>query len=243
MENYKVIIADDDRFYRIVLAHFLQMLPNIKVVGEVADSDEFILKVVQEQPDFVFIDINMPGVNGVEVVKTCKTLFPELQVIFTTGYEEFAVQAFMMSAADYIVKPIERNRLYFAIEKVLINIKRQQYSPKNKVPKPTGKLIVKQNSSYFFLIMDEILYLEKEGRKTIIHTRNKQFETNESLEEIEERLSSFFHRTHRSYIVNVSHISKIESLGETNLAFFRNSEKTAQISKLKLNQIQEFMNK
>ncbi|RDI40018.1 LytR/AlgR family response regulator transcription factor [Falsibacillus pallidus] len=242
MELLKVVIADDDKSSRTLLTHFIQPMPHLELVGEAESSDELILKVVQLKPDILLADIDMPGVNGLEAVKTCKTIFPHLQVIFTTGYEEFAVEAFRISAVDYVVKPIEQNRLNEAIEKAGKNIHRLQTHPADIEEKKADMLSVKQQNEYFFLKMDDILFLEKEGRKTIIHTRKERIETTEPLHEMEEHLPSYFSKTHRSYIVNLSQVFMIEASGETFLAHFKDSEKKAYISKLKIHEIQGILN-
>lgn len=239
MEKFKVIIADDDHPSRMVLMHFIRLLPEYEVVQEAANGEEFIQLVMKEEPEIVLVDINMPDLNGMEAVKICKERFPSLQVIFTTGYDEFAVEAFNISAADYIVKPIERTRLFIALEKAKKQI--QFNNGSNQVMEKAKKLAIKSNNTFLYLSIDDILYAEKEGRKTILHTKDSNYETSDSLQELEGKLPNQFYKTHRSFLVNLRKITKIVPSGETYLAHFNRTEKIAYISKLKINDVHRLL--
>jgi two-component system LytT family response regulator len=238
MNILKIVIADDDVSSRTLLRHFIHFLPQYKVVGEATSGEDFLRLVLEKKPDIVLLDIIMPDLDGMEAVKICKQSLPALQVIFTTGYDEFAVKAFEISATDYIVKPIERMRLFHALEKArkLIELSSQDHlsiKTKNK------RLDIKSQNSIIFLPMEDILFAEKESRKTVIHTSNERYETTETLNKIENKLDDYFFKTHRSYIVNLKKIVKIETAGETYLAHFIDSHKVAYISKLKINEVQK----
>lgn len=237
VEYIKVIIADDDRSSRTLLSHFIQLLSDYTVVAEASNGEEFIDLVMKEKPEIVLVDISMPVLNGIEAVKVCHEVFPSLQVIFTTGHDEFAVEAFNISATDYIVKPIERTRLFMALEKAKKSVQLQKKLALNQIRKSSNKLAIKSNNTFIYLAIDDIIYIEKEGRKTILHTSNDRFETTEALQDLEGKLPESFYKTHRSYLVNLTKIIKIESSGETYLAFFIGSEKVAHISKLKINEV------
>jgi two-component system, LytTR family, response regulator len=239
MGELKILIAEDDLPSKKLLSYFIQLLPEYKVVGEATTGNELIELVESVRPDIVLVDIHMPGINGVEAAKICKQKHPSLQVIFTTGSDEFAVDAFNLSAVDYIVKPIEKVRLFIALEKAKQSIHLQESKEAKSFYK--NKLAIKSNQNYLYLSMDDILYIEKEGRKTILHTENDRFETMESLQDMEERLPGYFYKTHRSYLVNLRKIVKIEASGETYRANFTNPEKIAYISKLKINDVHRLM--
>jgi two-component system, LytTR family, response regulator len=239
MNELKVVIADDDLPSKTLLSHFVQMLPEYKVVGEASDGEELIQLVMKENPDIVLVDIIMPGPNGVKAAKICKELNPSLQVIFTSGYDEYGVEAFNISAVDYIVKPIEKVRLFVALQKAKQLL--QMYERAETKSVGSSKLSLKSNNTFVYIDMEDILFIEKEGRKSIVHTELEQFETMESLHEIEERLPKSFFKTHRSYLVNLKRIVQIESFGETYLAKFSNPQKKAYISKLKINEVYRIM--
>ncbi|MFZ7942488.1 LytR/AlgR family response regulator transcription factor [Neobacillus sp. 19] len=234
MKKLKVMIADDDLSSKSLLYSYLQFVPNYKVVGEVSNGEELIQRVMKEKPDIVLVDIDMPKLNGVDAAKACKRMFPALQVIFTTGYDEFAVEAFNLAAADYLVKPIEKVRFFIALEKAKLGLQLQKRIEERKI---AAKLSIKSNHTFLYIAMEEILFVEKEGRKSRIHTVDDLIETIESLQEIERRLPKYFYRTHRSYVVNLRKIVKIESFGESYLAYFLDSNKTAHVSKLQINTV------
>jgi two-component system, LytTR family, response regulator len=242
MEKIRVVLADDDVSSRFILSHFTQLLSDYDVVGEAGSGEELIQLVMKEKPDIALVDINMPNISGMEAIKACNEIYPSLQVIFTTGHDEFAVEAFNLAAVDYIVKPIERVRLFVGLEKAkkMIQLQKKQ---EEIVKKGINKLAIKSNNSFLYLSTKDILYIEKEGRKSIVHTYKHRFETTESLQELEERLPEYFYKTHRSYIVNLKKIEKIESFGETFLAYFSSEDKVAHISKLKINEVFELIEK
>jgi two-component system, LytTR family, response regulator len=239
MEEIKVIIADDDLSSKTLLCYFIELLSEYRVAGTAPNGQELIELVKKERPDIVLVDIHMPEMNGVEAAKLCKELIPSLQVIFTTGSDEFAVEAFNMSAIDYIVKPIEKIRLFIALEKAKQALQFEEKKEEKTLPK--NKLAIKSNHSFFYILIEDILYIEKVGRKSIIHTENNQYETLESLHEIKDRLPEFFYKTHRSYLVNLRKIVKIEAFGETYVADFEKPNKVAYISKLKISEVYRVM--
>ncbi|MEQ2528348.1 LytTR family DNA-binding domain-containing protein [Bacillaceae bacterium CLA-AA-H227] len=240
MEKIRVIIADDDLSSRTILVHFTKLLPEFEVIGEAATGEELIQLVVKEKPDLALVDISMPDLNGVEASRACKEIHPNLQVIFTTGHDDFAVEAFNLSAVDYIVKPIERTRLFIALEKAKKMIGFQK-KIENTTPKSISKLAIRSNNTYLYILINDILFIEKQGRKTVIHTEYEQFETSDPLQNLMERLPENFFKTHRSYLVNLKKVVKIEASGETYLAFFYGTDKNAYISKLKINEVQELL--
>src|SRR4051794_17416584 len=99
----KVLIADDNPASRKLMKHLIKHLSNYQIVADVANGEELIRKVIMEKPDIALVDINMPLLSGMEAVKSCKKILPSLQVIFITGYDEYALEAFEVNAIDYIV--------------------------------------------------------------------------------------------------------------------------------------------
>jgi two-component system, LytTR family, response regulator len=241
MNPFKVIIADDDEPSRTILSAFVQSFPEYKVVSEATNAEELIQSVIRDKPDIVLVDIHMPGLNGVEAVKACKEISPSIQAIFTTAYDDFAVEAFKVSAVDYIIKPIERTRLFMALEKAKKSLRLYKNLKNPNQKEQAAKLAIKSSNTFLYLLTEDILFAEKVGRKTIIHTKDRTFEVTESLQDLEEVLGDSFFKTHRSYLVNLKKISRINSSGETYLGFFQNSEKAAHISKLKINEVQSLI--
>ncbi|PLR78199.1 DNA-binding response regulator [Bacillus sp. V3-13] len=239
MNQFNVAIADDDATARDILNHYIELVPDFKIIGEATDGEKLIPLVLTKKPDIIIVDIDMPGLNGLEAVKSLKELFPTLAVIFTTGHTEFAVEAFEISATDYVIKPIDTTRFFKALEKAkkLVQMQKDVSTISSDSEK---KLAIRTMNAHLYLPMEDILFIEKEGRKTVIYTDYDRFETNESLQELEGRLQPFFFKTHRSFLVNLKKIIKIEVMGESYSAHFSNFNKTAHISKLKINEVQNY---
>ncbi|PLR81368.1 LytR/AlgR family response regulator transcription factor [Bacillus sp. V33-4] len=239
MNQFSIVIADDDATAREILNHYIELVPDFRIIGEAPNGTELIPLVLTKKPDIIIVDIDMPGLNGLDAVKSLKELFPSLAVIFTTGHTEFAVDAFDISATDYVIKPIDTTRFFKALEKAkkLVQMQKDVSTMTNDSKKT---LTVRTMNAHLYLPVDDILFVEKEGRKTVIYTGYDRFETNESLQELEVRLQPVFFKTHRSFLVNLEKIIKIEVMGESYIAHFSNFNKTAHISKLKIQEVQNY---
>jgi len=233
----KVLIAEDNAASRKLLKHLIKYVPNYQIVGEAENGEELINKVMAEKPDIVLVDINMPLLNGMEAVKSCKKILPTLQVIFITGHDEYALEAFGVNAIDYIVKPIERDRLYSALERSAALLKQPSTFLSSAPVKKD--LMIKQRNQYSFIPLDEIIFIERADRKSVIHTINQKMELNEALTDLEEILDSRFVASHRSFIINLQYVTRIETAGQSYIAYFKNYEETAKVSKNKLVEIQK----
>lgn len=231
-----VLIAEDDASSRKLLRYFIGSLPHYEIVGEAANGEELIQLVTKAKPDIALVDIGMPLMDGMEAVKACKELFPSLQVIFITGHDEYAIEAFSVRAVDYILKPIERNRLYSALERAA----QASHSKPEHEPSVKKNLMIKQHKNILFIPLDDIIFIERIDRKSVIHTKNNIFETNEALTSLEDALDSRFIASHRSYIINVGLLTKIEASGQMYKAYFKDYDKTARISKHKIDELQRY---
>ncbi|RUL48622.1 LytR/AlgR family response regulator transcription factor [Lysinibacillus antri] len=236
MERIKIIVAEDHPDSLEIIEAFIERHPSFDVIATCTDGEELIHQVTIYDPKLIIADINMPKLNGMEAVKKCKKVKPDIKVIFITGYDEFAVEAFAESAVDYIVKPIDSARLYQALEKVKSSL---AYQTNEKNYQGTKKLKIKTNGVLHLIPMDDIYFVEKQGKKCIIHLSGRTIETNENLTELSKRLDSNFFVAHRSNIVNINKISSIVQDYETFLAYFDGLEKAAHVSKLKIKELEE----
>jgi len=239
MVNLRIIISDDDTTTRILIRQFIEKLPYVTVVAEAANGEELVDFIIRERPHLVLADIKMPELNGMNAIKECLKLQPKLKFIFVTCYDEFAVEAFNIKAVDYVVKPILRLRLYEAIERAKSLIELEMNSDANIIHKSKQKIQVKINKSTYLISNDDILFIEKLGRKSAIHTVNQN--VLETYDDIEGFQKIDLVKTHRSYLVNLSKISKITKTGETYQAYFGDYTKTAHIAKSKINDIQRLL--
>ncbi|WP_147803261.1 LytR/AlgR family response regulator transcription factor [Alkalicoccus halolimnae] len=232
MKKRKVIIAEDDTNSSEILQEFLKKAADFEIVGVVENGEELIELNFNLKPDVALVDIGLPVLDGMKAVKECIKTNPSLQYIFTTAYEEFAVEAFDISAVDYIVKPIKKIRLYEALEKIKPSISSEKSPAESSVSK-NKKLIVKTSTALQVIDTDTIVFIEKMNRKTFIHTRETTYESNETLENYSKMLKDNFFSSHRSFLINLNFVSQIISDGETYFIYFQDFSKYAHVSKLK----------
>lgn len=229
----KILIAEDDYSSRKLLTHFIKRIPNYEIVAEATNGEELVDFVFTKKPNIALVDIEMPLLNGMEAVKLIKKFNPNLLVIFITGNENFAIEAFGVQAIDYILKPINGERLYESLERASNRLK--------EIKKPSLREIrIKQSNSIDFISINDILFIERYERKSIIHTQYNIYYTSESLTNLEKQLDDKFMMTHRSYIINLEHLTRIEGSGQMYIASFKNYNETAKVSKYKLGELQKF---
>lgn len=238
-QKYRVIIADDLPEARKLLKRFIELIqPLFTVIDEAENGEALIEKVMVHKPDLILTDIDMPKLKGIDAIRECQKLMPDIKYIFTTAHDSFALDAFELSAVDYILKPIKKERLYLALEKAK-KVLQQSKSVLGKEDKK--RITIKFNRSLYYIFMEDILFIEKSGRKTIIHTNKQEYPSLETLEELKEYLPSGIVQSHRSFLINLEHVSHITTVGKSYMVYFYGYDKPAQISKQNINHIQELM--
>jgi two-component system, LytTR family, response regulator len=227
----KTIIVDDDPDTIEILQYFISQLNDFEVIGTYQTSDDLINAVLNGNPNLILLDIDLPGMSGIEAIKEALQIDKEIKFIFITGYDSYAVEAFTLSAIDYIKKPIDRSRLFQGLNKAI----KELGEDKDNVKK---KLAVKFNGTTFLIPLSEIIFIEKSGKKSLIYTHTQMYETYDGISNIFNNLTSDFFQSHRSYIVNINHISHIIPMNETFIIHFNQSEEYAHLSKLKVHELQ-----
>ncbi|WP_404347395.1 LytTR family DNA-binding domain-containing protein [Sutcliffiella horikoshii] len=240
MKPINVVIVDDNQNSLEILEFFIGELKEFQIIDTCNSGEELIDSVMKNKVELVIADINMPKKSGLDAIKECLEFSPKLKFVFVTGYNEFAVEAFAISAVDYIVKPIEKIRLYKALERAKAQLLTEAADSDEK-NNQNKRLSVRSNSSFYYIAFEDIIFIEKSGKKCIIYTTNQSIETYENISDIYKQLDQNFYRTHRSYIVNLRMLSHITPKNETYFAYFTNHEKYAHISKLKINEVQELL--
>jgi two-component system, LytTR family, response regulator LytT len=203
----QALIVDDELYSRDELKHLLGAFPSIQIVGEAESGEAAIMKAIQLQPDVVFLDVEMPKLNGMNVAKALMELKKTPIVVFATAYPQFAVEAFRYEAVDYLLKPYDEDQLQGTINRIerLIN------SPKElELGKPAGKLAIEVDGEIFYLEPKEILYIVRDDKFTKIITKVAEFETKAALKDLESRLLSYgFFRIHKSFLVNLEYVTRL----------------------------------
>lgn len=217
----KTLIVDDEPIARKVLREELETLDDIEVIGEAADGAEALEKIGSEQPDLVLLDLQMPAMSGLDVVRELKQGNHLPVIVIVTAYEEHALQAFEAGAIDYLLKPVRQERLSQAVERAkrisgreaIERIAQLQEIADSPGYPRTRRIVGKIGEEYFLLSADEIYAFQADGDLVWIVTAKRKYLATQTLKELEARLkSTSFRRIHRNALINVDHVRKMSSL-------------------------------
>lgn len=207
----KAIIIDDERLARNELKKLLQVHPEIEIIEEAANVDDGIEKIESMNPELIFLDIQMPGKTGFDLLTEVERA---PKVIFTTAYDEYAIKAFEVNALDYLQKPIEPKRLSDAIHKLQMEIQKEKAGLQqgNRGPlTEEDQVFVKDGERCWFVKLNEIRLFESVGNYAKVFFGNNKPLILKSLNALEERLDDrVFFRANRKHIINLRWIEKIE---------------------------------
>lgn len=217
MTKSTCIIIDDEKLARDLLREYLESIEDIELLDECSKGSEAVEKINKLKPDLIFLDVQMPGMTGFEVLDE---IDHEPYVIFITAYDQYAIRAFEKNAVDYLLKPLDEDRFRQAITRALKRKKMEDGGLENLLGslrqvnhKGTydSHIFVQKSEKLFNLPVEEIVYLEASGDYTIISTKNDQFVSSSGIGKLEEMMNpDIFIRVHRSTIVNVNYLKEIE---------------------------------
>ncbi|WP_326998683.1 LytR/AlgR family response regulator transcription factor [Cohnella kolymensis] len=212
----RVLIAEDERLAREELIYLLSKEPDIVVLPPAASGLEALELALQHKPDAIFLDVQMPEMDGIQAARRLHEIHPRPFIVFTTAYDQYALEAFQLEAVDYLLKPYEEERLH----QTLIRIRGRKteaakgHSAKSTVDVPAlkrSKLLIDDGGRTVVLEPEFFLYAVKEEKVTrIFMADGRSYGTRQTLQELEERLGAAFFRPHRSYLVNLDYINELE---------------------------------
>jgi two-component system, LytTR family, response regulator len=215
--NTTCLIIDDEKLARELLREYLESFPQIEIVGECNKGSDAVEEINKLEPDLIFLDVQMPGMNGFDVLDE---IVHEPYVIFTTAYDQYAIKAFERNAIDYLLKPLDQERFKLAVERALQRKKMEAGNLEDllsgmhkPVPRASydSHIFVQKSEKLFNLPVEEIIYLEASGDYTVISTKNDQFVSSSGIGKLEELMNpDIFIRVHRSTIVNLNFLKEIE---------------------------------
>ncbi|HPO56762.1 MAG: response regulator [Ignavibacteriales bacterium] len=205
----KALIVDDERLARTELRRLLNPFKEIAIVGEAINSDDAIKKIAELKPDLLFLDIQMPGKSGFELLENLDTV---PKVIFTTAYDEYALKAFEYNALDYLLKPIEPKRLEEAIKRIIKSVSEELESEGHSESlKPEDQFFVKDGDRCWFVKLMDVRLFESEGNYVRLYFNEYKPLILRTLNYLDERLDQkTFFRASRKHIVNLKWIEAIE---------------------------------
>jgi len=204
----KVILIDDERLARSELKRLLKDFPDVEVIAEAANAQEGIEKIESLNPDLIFLDIQMPGETGFDMLTH---LEKAPHVIFVTAYDEYALKAFDINALDYLMKPVEPKRLADALQKVKQRDEEEIQILHKSVLGEHDQVFVKDGERCWFVKLGEVRLFESVGNYAKVFFGNNKPLILKSLNALEERLDErLFFRANRKHIINLKMIEKIE---------------------------------
>ncbi len=250
----RCLIVDDEKPAREEIMYILKEIDDVELVGEASHGMEALELIEKLKPDVIFLDINMPQMTGIEVAKRIIDAGLDLMIIFITAYDQFALKAFEVNAVDYLLKPIDEDRLKKTIQKLISmknNKKGLDYDKLSKLIKdmsPTKStcpwISVYYKNKLIPIETKDIIYITVEDKNTVIVTGKGKFETHYTLNELMDKLDSdIFFRSHKSYIVNLKEIESIEPwFNSTYNINLKSSKEVIPVSRSYSKKFKEIMN-
>lgn len=219
MEKVKTIIIEDEELGRELIQNYLKDRDEIEIIAECENGFEGVKTIQDLKPQLVFLDIQMPKINGFEMLEI---LDEKPEIIFTTAYNQYAIQAFELNAVDYLLKPFSKERLMEALNKALQRIRNNQPRDENimkltqhSIDEIIGRVVVKSNNKISVIPVEKINYLEAQDDYVMIYTNEGKHLKQSTMKYFEDHLDpGDFMRVHRSYIVRLDQVTQLEPYGK-----------------------------
>lgn len=220
MEDIRVLIADDDSGMRSVVKKMIGKVEGFTLACEADNGTDALALTEKEKPQVVFLDVEMPGLTGIECARAIQDMDPSIIIIFATAHDTYMGDAFEVYAFDYLVKPFKVDRVIKTLERA-----RDRLSLRNVAPLPSvvpqnkraidGRLMLHHREGVSFIDLRDILLVQREERATVLYTIGEgRYVSSDSLGDMEQRLNNdAFFRCHKSYIINLNQIKDITPYG------------------------------
>ena len=217
MQPLKAVIVDDEPPARMVLKEYLGTHPDVTLVAECANGFEAVKAVTEHHPDLLFLDIQMPKLDGFEVLDLLAGALDHTAVIFATAYDEYALKAFEVHAVDYLLKPYSAERFDEALSRARTRLGQERPAPPTQLgrearqDRPLERILIRDGAHVHVLPVETIDYIEAQDDYVAFHVGGKSHLKEQTLAELEALLGeSRFVRIHRSFMVNVDRITRVE---------------------------------
>ncbi len=249
MDKIRIVIIDDEAPAREIIKHYLKEVDSIEVIAECADGFSGLKSISGLKPDLVFLDIQMPRLTGIEMLEVI-TEKPE--IIFTTAYDQFALKAFELNAVDYLMKPFPKRRFLEAVKKAIEKIRSgkgnkepasQLLAKQSELPSPFNRFVVRKGNAINLIPLEQIRYVEAQDDYVMIYHSAGKALKQQTMKFCEDKLPKIdFVRIHRSYIVRIEEINRIEPYGKDNHIAILHSGDKLPISRSGYKHIKEELN-
>jgi len=247
MEPVRALIIDDEELARQLIRNYLMDFPALEIIGECENGFEGVKTIGDLKPDLIFLDIQMPKLNGFEMLELLDTP-PE--VIFITAHNEFAIQAFEMNAVDYLLKPYSQERLISAVQKAADRIRSGGSQPETisklvhqPLTEKLERIVVKSGTRIKVIPVEKILYLEAQDDYVMIYTEEGKHLKQGTMKYYEDHLDpAVFIRVHRSYIVRIDQVVQLEPYSKENYLLRLRKGDTLKVSRNGLKTLKDKFN-
>jgi two-component system LytT family response regulator len=249
MQKIRTVIIDDEAPAREIIKHYLKELDSVEIIAECADGFSGLKTISFMKPDLVFLDIQMPRLTGIELIEV---LTERPEIIFITAYDQFALRAFELNAVDYLLKPFPKRRFLDAVSKAVDKIRSgsgnkepasQLLAKKPDPVSPVNRIVVRKGNAINLIPVDKIRYVEAQDDYVMIYHLNGKALKQQTMKYYEDNLpKADFVRIHRSYIVKVEEIKRIEPYGKDNHVAILQSGDKLPVSRSGYKQLKEELN-
>ncbi|WP_282937011.1 LytTR family DNA-binding domain-containing protein [Paenibacillus sp. RC67] len=214
--GWTIVIADDEAPAREELAYLIEQVNDVDTVIQAVGGMDAIKKVKDCTPDLLFLDMEMPDLNGLQVAQVIAELNPQVKIVFSTAYDQYAVEAFKLRAFHYILKPYDDND----VSNVFKELQRVDQGKTVKVQTETMrpaqmacvKLALEVEGGIKYVSPRDVVYISKEGKHVLVHTKDKAYDAAYTLQDLEEKLTPYgFFRCHKSYLIHMEAIVELKS--------------------------------
>ena len=233
-----VVIVDDEAPAREVIKHYLRDFPSLEVVAECSNGFDAVKAIQRHRPDLLFLDVQMPKLNGFEMLELLEE--PPV-IVFSTAYDQYALKAFEVNAADYLLKPFSRERFREALERATQALQNRSAHKRTLAglvrhldagTEFLQRVAVKSGAQIFVIPVQKLTWLEAQDDYVMLHTREDSFLKQKTMKYFETHLDpKEFVRIHRSHIVRISEIQRIEQTGKESYAVVLAGGQTLPVSK------------
>jgi len=214
--SIRAILVDDEDLARQILREYLSQEEDVEIVAECANGFDAVKAIAEWKPDLAFLDVQMPKLDGFEVLELVDA---ELAVVFVTAYDQYAMKAFEAAAVDYLLKPFDESRLRTALEKARRRLGERAPRPHTAELKQAARapgqwperIVVKDGTRVHIIPVGQLEYAEAQDDYVALHSGGKNYLKQQTISSLEESLDpGKFVRVHRSFLINLEHVSKIE---------------------------------
>jgi two-component system LytT family response regulator len=235
----QTLIVDDEKLAREGLKALLKEFPEIQIIAEAANVDEALEIIDKQKPQLVFLDVQMPEKTGFEMLEE---LIETPAIIFTTAYDEYALKAFEVNALDYLLKPVEKDRLGEAIQKAKRQIEESQQNKGKQRLAAHEKVFIRDGDKCWYIKLEDIRLIESAGNYAKIYFDKFQPLIHRTLNSLDERLSEkLFFRANRQQIINLNCIERIELFFNSGFLFYMKDGSKVEVSRRQAVKFKELM--